>query len=336
MAADLYHRALSATEHMFEAYLILILDLYPRALKRLQRIHSIRRTSLKSAHEDDDQLSEPRRSGTVRSNREVDGLDTNEKDNNNDVSPSKSDTVDLHIRSMSQSLWSVQSDINLDVSESQQREKAYRERGAGLSLACGDGGNPKLVDAIFGVLPLFLRMHFSRPGKGLVKALQREDPDQLLSGKTATKGMLSLFPAVTSLSAISSQTIVPLVAPVDDGSVYDSLVRSYVIPFLDGGRWQVAIVWPAGRRVLVDPWGLDGSRPPLVGKDPIHCAAGKHSDSLVSRSCSHVSNTPQIFANALEHHPTIRTSAPGLIENSYSPCVSLKDLPRGCGRTVLF
>lgn len=268
MAADLYYRALSATEHMFEAYLILILDLYPRAVKRLQRIHSIRGISLKSAHEEEDQLSEPRRSGTGRSDLEVDGLNTNERKNNTDASPLKSDTVGFHIRSMSQSLWSVQSDINLDVSELQQSEKAYRERGAGLSLACGDGENPKLVDAIFGVLPLFLRMHSSRPSKGLVKALQREDPDQLLSGKTATRGMLSLFPAVTSLSAISSQTIVPLVAPADDGSVYDSLVRSYVIPFLDGGRWQVAIVWPAGRRVLVDPWGLDGSRPPQVGTTP--------------------------------------------------------------------
>lgn len=268
MAADLYHRALSATEHMFEAYLILILDLYPRAVKRLQRMHSIRGASLRSAREEEDQLSEPRRSGTGRSNRELNGPNTNEKDNNNDASPPTADTVDFHSRSMSKSLWSVQSDINLDVSESQQREKAYRERGAGLSLACGDGGNSKLVDAIFGVLPLFLRMHSSRPGKGLVKALQRGDPDQLSSGKTATRGMPSLFPAVTSLSAISSQTIVPLVAPADDGSVYDSLVQSYVITFLDGGRWQVAIVSPAGRRVLVDPWGLNGSRPPLVGTTP--------------------------------------------------------------------
>jgi len=268
MAADLYHRALSATEHMFEAYLILILDLYPRAVKRLQRMHSIRGTSLRSAREEEDRLSEPRRSGTGRSNRELDGPNTNEKDNNNDASPPTTDTVDFHIRSMSKSLSSVQSDMNLDVSESQQREKAYRERGAGLSLACGDGGNSKLVDAIFGVLPLFLRMHSSRPGKGLVKALQRGDPDQLSSGKTATRGMPSLFPAVTSLSAISSQNIVPLVAPADDGSVHGSLVRSYVIPFLDGGRWQVAIVLPAGRRVLVDPWGLDGSRPPLVGTTP--------------------------------------------------------------------
>jgi hypothetical protein len=266
MAADLYYRVLSATEHMFEAYLILILDLYPRAVKRLQQMHTIRGTSLRSAHEEEDLLSEPRASGTGRSNREDDGRHTDEKGNNNDTSPPRPDTVDTHIRSMSTSLRSVQSDINLDVSESQQREKAYRERGAELSLACGHGGNSKVVDAIFGVLPLFLRVSSSRPGKGLVRALQREDPNQLSSGKTAARSMPSLFPAVTSLSAISSQTIVPLVAPADDGSVYDSLHRSYVIPFLDGGRWQVAIVLPAGRRVLVDPWGLDGSRPPLVGK----------------------------------------------------------------------
>ena len=335
MAADLYYRALSATEHMFEAYLILILDLYPRAVKRLQRMHTIRGTSLRTAQEENDRLSEPRDSGTRRSKCEDDGRHTDQKGNTHDTSPLRPDTVDFHIRSMSASLWNVQRDLNLDTSESQQREKAYRERGAELSLACGDGGHSKLVDAIFGVLPLMLRVSSSRPGKGIVRALQREEPEQLSGGKTATRGMPLLFPAVTSLSAISSQTIAPLAAPADNGSVHDSLRRSYVVPFLDGGRWQVAIFWPAGRRVLVDPWGLDGSRPPLVGKDPIYCGVGRRSDSPVSRSCSHVSNMPRIFATALGHHPAIEMSAQALTENSYSPYAFPRDLPRGCDRTVL-
>jgi hypothetical protein len=265
-SADWYCRTLCATEREFEAYLILVLDLYPRALQRLQQSHSIKRTSLRRTNNGDGVQLVSKCNGLEREHGVDDYSHINKECNNDGTSTLDADTVWTHMTTVSIRLKEIQREIDQDVLESQQSEIAYRELGARLSLACSDGSDSLLVNALFKALPLLLdRVNSSHVDESQTRALQSRNFDGTADNKAAGSNMLSVFPARTSLPTTSSQSIVHSVATANDISEYDSSGRSYVIPFLDGGRWQVAISRAVGKRTLIDPWGFDGSRPPHVG-----------------------------------------------------------------------
>jgi hypothetical protein len=204
--------------------------------------------------------------GLERKHRNDDCSHSNNKCNNDGTSILNAETVWTHMTMVSVRLKNIQREIDQDILESQQSEIAYRELGARLSLACSDGGDSLLVNALFKVLPLLLdRVSSSHADEGQMGAPQYRSFEGSADGKAAGSNMLSVSPAITSLSTTSSHLVMHPVATANDMFEYDTSRRSYVIPFLEGGRWQVAISGAVGKRTLIDPWGLDGSRLPHVG-----------------------------------------------------------------------
>lgn len=149
---------------------------------------------------------------------------------------------------MSQRLSAARGDIQRYVAEVQHDEGRYRELGSRLFRAANDGGGVITVNALFGLIPLLLdRVDSSDIVEGQGRNESGGAPGE---GHTA-----SVFPAAT--------TWPPTVPP----TMLDAKVcgpglgfRSSILPLWNGYRWQVAILQPAGARILIDPWGHGGSR----------------------------------------------------------------------------
>ena len=182
-------------------------------------------------------------------------------DNGCDVGESKED--DIHyadkagteaaripalISEMSQRLTVARDEMQRYVSEVQKDEEKYRELGGRLLRSTSDASDVTLVDALFGLIPILLDR---------VDASNTVDDQSIYESEVMSGEGLkaSVFRAATTWPP----TMLPVTLNSNTrGSCLS--VRSSVRPFWTEGRWQVAIWQPDGGRVLVDPWGLHGSR----------------------------------------------------------------------------
>lgn len=156
--------------------------------------------------------------------------------------------IPILIGGMSQRLAVARDDIQRYVVEVQKDEEKYRELGGRLLRLTSDASDVTLVDALFGLIPTLLdRVDASN----MVK-----DQNIHESGVTSGEGsQVSIFQAADTWPP----TVLP--ATLNANTRESSLsFRNKVRPFWTEGRWQVAIWNPDGARMLVDPWGLDGSR----------------------------------------------------------------------------
>ena len=152
------------------------------------------------------------------------------------------------IGEMSQRLAAARDDMQRYVAEVQKDEEKYRELGDRLLHSTNDASDVTLVDALFGLIPTLLdRVDASN---------MVEDQNIYKSGAKSGEGSrVSIFHA--------ADTWPPTAPPATfNANTRESSLsfRNNVRPFWSEGRWHVAIWNPEGARVLIDPWGLDGSR----------------------------------------------------------------------------
>ena len=118
-----------------------------------------------------------------------------------------------------------------------------------------DASDAILVNALFGLIPLLL----DRIGSPDIV----EGEGRLECGVVSVESRKpSVFPAAT--------TWPPTVPPTAlNANICESSLGfdSSIFPFWNGGRWQVAVFRSVGTRLLIDPWGLDGSRDPHVRRN---------------------------------------------------------------------
>lgn len=129
----------------------------------------------------------------------------------------------------------------------QQDEEKYRKLGGRLFSTASGASNIALVDDLFGLIPLLLRRF------GALDTIEGQNThknDDLSGAGCRT----SVFPSADTWPPTVSQTT------LNTTTCESNLgCRSSVLPFWNKGRWQVAIMQSVGARVLIDPWGLNGS-----------------------------------------------------------------------------
>lgn len=152
------------------------------------------------------------------------------------------------IGEMSQRLAAARYDMQRYVAEVQKDEEKYRELGGRLLRLTSGASDVTLIDALFGLIPILLDRV---DACNVVK-----DQNIHESGITSGEGSkVSVFRAANTWPP-------KMLSVTSNANIRESSLslRSNVRPFWNDGRWQVAIWKPDGERVLVDPWGLDGSR----------------------------------------------------------------------------
>lgn len=247
--ADIHNRTLKAKEREFKAFLDLLMKAYPRVIMLLRR----RREGTRTVSTDPDAAGSLHTS-CVGGGGECHGDDYNGDDRGDDNGHSAGqlpiETTELPalVSAMSQRLSAAKGDIQRYVAEVQHDEGRCRELGSRLFRAANDGSGVITVNALFGLIPLLLdRVDSSDIVEGQGR---NESGDVPSEGHTA-----SVFPAATTWPPTVPPTML-------DAKVCASSLgfRSSIFPIWNGGRWQVAILQPAGARFLIDPWGLCGSR----------------------------------------------------------------------------
>lgn len=246
---DMHNRTLHAKEREFKAFLDLLIKAYPHIILLLRQQREGKRTITT-----DKSTSDLIRASCDSSDGECHDEDDNGDDRNNDnghdaglvsIEVAK---VPALVSAMSQRLSAARGDIQRYVTEVQHEEEKYRELGSRLFRATSDGSDVILVNALFGLIPLLLDRVDS---SNIVEGEGRHE-----SGVLSGEGRKAhVFPAAT--------TWPPNVSPTTlDANICESSLgfRSSVLPFWNGGRWQVAVFRPAETRALIDPWGLDDSR----------------------------------------------------------------------------
>lgn len=247
--ADTHNRTLKAKEREFKAFLDLLIKVYPHVIMLLrQRRESMRTTSTDTSVEDSLRTSCDDRSGKHHDD-DCNGDDRN-NDNGHDAGRVSIEIAKLPalVNAISQRLSVARGDIQRYVAEVQNDEEIYRELGNRLFRATNDVSDITLVNALFGLIPLLLdRINSSN----IVEDQGRHRSGLVLGGSRKA----SVFAAATTWPP----TVPPMVL---DANLCESGLglRSSILPFWNGGRWQVAVCQPEGARVLIDPWGLDESR----------------------------------------------------------------------------
>jgi hypothetical protein len=236
---------LKVKEREFKAFLELLMRAYSRVIMLLRQQREDAKTISRaigaeiwlhtSSGEDHDNGRD------VVESREVDGHDAGQI-------AIKTARIPALIGEMSQRLAVARDDMERYVAEVQKDEEKYQELGDRLLHSTNDASDVTLVDALFGLIPTLLdRVDASN---------MVEDQNKYESGATSGEGSrVSIFHA--------ADTWPPTALPATlNANTCDSSLsfRNNVRPFWTEGRWQVAIWNPDGARVLVDPWGLDGSR----------------------------------------------------------------------------
>lgn len=176
-------------------------------------------------------------------------------DGSNEVDGHDADQVTIEtaripalISEISQRLAVARDDMQRYVVEVQKDEEKYRELGGRLLRSMNDASDVTSVDALFGLIPILL----DRVDASNTVQDQNICESEVMSGEGLKT---SVFRAATTWPP----TMLPATSEVNTRGSSLSF-RSSVRPFWTDGRWQVAIWKPDGARVLVDPWGLDGSR----------------------------------------------------------------------------
>lgn len=148
---------------------------------------------------------------------------------------------------MSQRLNDARGGMQGYVTAVQQDEEKYRKLGGRLFSSTSSASNFALVDDLFGLIPMLLR-RFGAPD---ITECQKTHENDVLSGAGCKT---FVFPSANTWPPMVSQTVL-------NTNICESNLgcRSSVLPFWNKGRWQVAIMQSVGARVLIDPWGLDGS-----------------------------------------------------------------------------
>jgi hypothetical protein len=236
--ADIHIRTLKAKEREFKAFLDVLIKAYPHIILLLRQQREGKRTI-----PTDKSTGDP-----LRALHDGSGGECHDE-GDNEVAK-----VPALVCAMSQRLSAVRGDIQRYVKEVQHEEEKYCELGSRLFCATSDGSDVILVNALFGLIPLLLD---SVDSSNIVEGEDRHE-----SGIVSGKGRKTyVFPATT--------TWPPTVPPTTlDTDICESSLgfRSSILPFWNGGRWQVAVFRSAETRVLIDPWGLDDSRGLHVGK----------------------------------------------------------------------
>lgn len=246
---DIHNRTLHAKKREFKAFLDLLIKAYPHIILLLRHQREDKRTIPKN-RSTGDLLRASCDSSDGECHDEEDNRDDRDNDNVHDAGlvSIEATKVPFLVSEMSQRLSVARNDIQRYVTEVQHEEENYRELGSRLFRATSDGSDIILMNALFGLIPLLLdRVNSSnivegqgRHGSGVVLGECRK---------------ASVLPAATTWPPTVPQTT--LYADTRESSLG---FRSIILPFWNGGRWQVAICQPEGTRALIDPWGLDGSR----------------------------------------------------------------------------
>ena len=236
-------------EREFKAFLELLVTVYRHVIVLLRQQRESARTNSRatgaeiSLHTSSDQSSgEDHDNGRdIGASNEVDGHDAGQ------ITIETAEIPAL-IDEMSRRSAAARDDMQRYVAEVQKDEEKYRELGDRFLNSTGDASDITLVDALFGLIPTLLdRVDAS----DMVK-----DQNICESGVTSGEGsQVSVFRA--------SDTWPPTVLPATlNANTRESSLsfQNNVRPFWTEGRWQVAIWNPDGARVLVDPWGFDGSK----------------------------------------------------------------------------
>lgn len=246
--ADRRNRTLHAKEREFEAFLDLLVKAYPYVILLLQQQREGQR-----AIPTDTSTGNPPRASPDQSDGEChDGDDNGDDAGRVLIEVAK---IPALINAMSQRLNIARGDIQRYVAEVQHDEEKYCELGSRLFRATSDASDAILVNALFGLIPLLL----DRIGSPDIV----EGEGRLECGVVSVESRKpSVFPAAT--------TWPPTVPPTAlNANICESSLGfdSSIFPFWSGGRWQVAVFRSVGTRLLIDPWGLDGSRDPHVRRN---------------------------------------------------------------------
>ncbi|KAM0703063.1 hypothetical protein Q7P35_009837 [Cladosporium inversicolor] len=237
-----------AKEHEFEAFLELLIKVYPYIIMLLRQRREGARTNPTDTgaeillHTSCDQS---------HGEHHDDGYDVDEsnEDDGHDADQVAIETARIPalISEMSQRLAVARDDMQRYVAEVQKDEEKYRELGDRLLRPTSDASDT-LVDALFGLIPILLDCV---DASDTIKD-QDIHESEVMSGEGSKT---SVFRAATTWPP----TVLPVMSNANTRESSLSF-RNSVRPFWADGRWQVAIWKPDGLRVLVDPWGLDGSR----------------------------------------------------------------------------
>jgi hypothetical protein len=243
--ADRHNRILHAKEREFEAFLDLLIKAYPHVILLLQQ----QREGQRAIPTDTSTGNPPRESPDQSDSECRDGDDNGDDAGQVLIEVAK---VPALINAMSQRLNIARCDIQRYVAEVQHDEERYCELGSRLFHATSDASDAILVNALFGLIPLLL----DRIGSPDIV----EGEGRLECSVVSVEGRKpSVFPAATTWPPTLPPTA--LNANICESSLgFDSSI----FPFWNEGRWQVAVFRSIGTRVLIDPWGLDGSRDPHV------------------------------------------------------------------------
>ena len=252
-AADRHDRTLRAKGREFEAFLDLLIKAYPHVILLLRQQREGQR-----ATPTDTNTGNALRMSSNQSDRQCHDGDNNGDDGDDDDGHDagriliEAAKVPALIHTMSQRLNFARGDIQKYAAEVQHDEGKYCELGSRLFRATSDASDAVLVNALFGLIPLLLD-HISSPdiveGEGKPRC-------GVVSGKGRKS---SVFPAATTWPPTVPPTV--LNAKICESSFESD---SGIFPFWNAGRWQVAVFRSVGTRVLIDPWGLDGSGDPHV------------------------------------------------------------------------
>lgn len=251
--ADRHDRTLRAKGREFEAFLDLLIKAYPHVILMLRQQREGQRATPTETNTGNTLRMSPNQSGRQRHDGDNNG-DDGDDDDGHDAGRILIEVAKIPalIDTMSQRLNVARGDIQKYVAEVEHDEGKYCELGSRLFRATSDASNSILVNALFGLIPLLLD-HISSPdivagegrrGRGVVSGEGRKP---------------SVFPPAT--------TWPPAVPPTAlNANICESSfgLDSGIFPFWNGGRWQVAVFRSVGTRVLIDPWGLDGSGDPHV------------------------------------------------------------------------
>jgi hypothetical protein len=251
--ADRHNRTLRAKEREFEAFLDLLVKTYPYVIMLLRQQRDGKRTT-STGTSTNNSLHASRDQSDGECHDGDDYGDDHDDDNVHGAGRVLIEVAKVRalIDAMSQRLSLARGDIQRYVEEVQHDEGKYCELGSRLFRAASDASDAILVDALFGLIPLLL----GRVGSPKIA----DGEDGLVYGVVPGEGRKpSVFPA----AATWPPTVPPTVLNAD---ICESSLGFYssILPFWSGGRWQVAVFRSTGTRVLIDPWGLDGSRDPHV------------------------------------------------------------------------
>lgn len=159
------------------------------------------------------------------------------------------------MKKMTTRLTHVQGELDKLTSNMQQAEHGYRTLADLVIQPASDRDDTACVNMLFELLPHMLKQVNSPQ---LIEINDRKLP--LARYRTA-----QICHEMISIPAIASHLNGPRPGKARSGRG-ESLIglAMYILPIFDEGRWQVAVISSGGTKLLIDPWGLEGSSHAMV------------------------------------------------------------------------